>query len=68
MHHHLKVTGMSCGHCVSKIEKTVKGLDPQAEVSADIGKGEVTVSSILETASFTDAIREAGYENEAISA
>lgn len=68
MHHHLKVTGMSCGHCVSTIEKAVKGLDPQAEVSADLEKGEVTVSSNLEAAPISDVIREAGYENHALSA
>ncbi|GGB92517.1 copper chaperone CopZ [Marinobacterium zhoushanense] len=68
MHHQLKVTGMSCGHCVSTIEKAVKGLDPQAEVSADLAKGEVTVSSNLEVASISDVIREAGYENQQVSA
>ena len=66
--HHLKVTGMSCGHCVAAIEKAVKGLDSQAEVAADIEKGEVTVNSDIEFASISDAIKEAGYENEAINA
>ncbi|WP_432695166.1 heavy-metal-associated domain-containing protein [Marinobacterium sp. YM272] len=66
--HHFKVTGMSCGHCVSAIEKAVKALDSQADVAADIEKGEVTVSSDVAFASISDAIREAGYENQAISA
>lgn len=66
--HHLKVTGMSCGHCVSAIEKAVKALDSQAEVSADVATGEVTVKSATEFAAISDAIREAGYENQAINA
>ena len=66
--HQVKVTGMSCGHCVAAIEKAVKGLDPQADVAADIEKGEVTVKSDVAFASISDAIREAGYENEAINA
>ncbi|TCK07457.1 heavy-metal-associated domain-containing protein [Marinobacterium mangrovicola] len=68
MQHQLKVTGMSCGHCVSAIEKAVKGLDPQAEVSTDLDKGEVTVSSDTEFAAISAAILEAGYENQAINA
>ncbi len=66
--HHLKVTGMSCGHCVAAIEKAVKSLDSQAEVAANIEKGEVTVSSDIEFAPISEAIKEAGYENEAINA
>ncbi|KEA62281.1 hypothetical protein ADIMK_3571 [Marinobacterium lacunae] len=68
MHHHLKVTGMSCGHCVSAIEKAVKALDPQAEVTANLEKGEVTVNSDVDMAPISDAIREAGYENQDLGA
>ena len=49
--HHIKVTGMSCGHCVAAIEKAVKGLDSEANVSADIEQGEVSVESDIEFAS-----------------
>lgn len=59
---------MSCGHCVSAIEKAVKALDSQAEVSADVATGEVTVKSETEFAAISDAIREAGYENQATNA
>ncbi|MBP0048579.1 heavy-metal-associated domain-containing protein [Marinobacterium sp. AK62] len=66
--HHFKVTGMSCGHCVSAIEKAVKGLDPQAEVSADVATGEVSVNSNTDAAAISDVIREAGYENQTVNA
>lgn len=66
--HHIKVTGMTCGHCVAAIEKAVKGLDPQADVAADLAKGEVTVKSDIEFAPISAAIKEAGYENQAINA
>lgn len=68
MHHHLKVSGMSCGHCVSTIEKAVKGLDPAAEVSADLATGKVTVTSTLEAAPISQAIQDAGYESQVLSA
>lgn len=66
--HQFKVIGMSCGHCVSAIEKAVKDIDPQAQVSADIENGKVTVNSDVELASISDAIKEAGYENQAVNA
>ncbi len=61
-----KVTGMTCGHCVAAIEKAVKGLDAQAEVTADLENGQVTVNTEVEAITVSNAIQEAGYENQAI--
>ena len=39
------VNGMTCGHCTSAVEKAIKSIDPQAEISTDIEHAEVTVRS-----------------------
>jgi copper chaperone len=64
----LKVEEMSCGHCVSTVQKAVKSVDPSAEVSVDLPTGTVTVESAASEASIADAIRSAGYPNQKIAA
>lgn len=62
----LKVKDMSCGHCVSTVQKTVKGLDPAAEVETDLAARTVRVTSGIEAAAITAALEEAGYPSVAI--
>jgi copper chaperone len=58
----IKVTGMSCGHCVKSVEKALTGLpleNSKVEInSVDVEYNEekVTLEKIVE------AIQEAGYE------
>lgn len=59
-----KVPGMTCCHCKSTIEKGIKNIDPQAEVSVDIEHSEITVRSQANEAYISDTIRAAGYENQ----
>ncbi|MDR1109915.1 MAG: heavy metal translocating P-type ATPase [Deltaproteobacteria bacterium] len=59
----LKIEGMSCGHCSSRVEKIlagVKGVD-KAVVDLKNGTAEVTLSSDLPDASLTGPVTEAGY-------
>lgn len=61
----LKVTGMTCMHCVGAVKKAleqVPGVD-SAEVSLDPGQAVVTGSA--ESATLVAAIKEEGYEAEA---
>lgn len=55
------VPDMICDHCVSVVTKTVKSLDPSAEVSVDLVAKEVSVRSIASTNDIAQALREAGY-------
>ena len=41
----LAIPDMSCGHCVGVITNTVRGLDPAAQVVADLDRHVVKVSS-----------------------
>jgi copper chaperone len=58
----MHIDGMSCGHCVARVDRALEGLDGvRAEVQLGSARVEydptrVTVQQI------TDAIREAGYE------
>ncbi|MBB4822733.1 copper chaperone [Pseudomonas alcaligenes] len=58
----LKVSGMSCGHCVRAITQSLQTRDPAAEVQVDLGAGEVRVASRLSLDEVLAAIREEGYQ------
>lgn len=60
----LKVTGMSCGHCVRAITQAVQALDGAAEVQVDLAAGEVRVASRLNLEQLLQAVREEGYAAE----
>lgn len=61
----LKVSGMSCGHCVRAITRALQAGDPAAEVQIDLGAGEVRVASRQSLEQLLQAIRDKGYEAEA---
>lgn len=56
-----KVEGMSCNHCVSTVTKTVKALDPLAEVEVDLASHTVRVETGKEPQEVAKALGEAGY-------
>lgn len=64
----LKVEDMSCGHCAATVEKAVKGVDPAASVDVDLVSGVVSVETAADKAQISDAVRSAGYPNEALAA
>jgi copper chaperone CopZ len=60
---HLTITGMSCGHCVGRVTRTLSAVDGLEVDAVRIGSAEVrydparrSVEDILE------AVRDAGYE------
>jgi len=60
----LRVTGMSCQHCVMSVTKALGQLDGVKNIQVDLAKGEVRFDNTKEVASnrITKAIEEAGYE------
>ena len=56
-----KVEGMTCGHCVGAVTKTVKLIDPEANVQVDLPSKKVSVESSKERAVFAEALTQAGY-------
>lgn len=59
------VPDMTCGHCAGTVQRAVKLVDAQAEVTVDLGKKLVAVRSSAAQQSIGEAIRKAGYENSA---
>jgi len=56
-----KVSGMTCGHCVSAVTRAVKQVPAVEEVSVDLPRGEVTVRGNPDPAAVSAAIVEEGY-------
>jgi copper chaperone len=61
-----KVPDMSCGHCTSAIEKSVKSADPAAQVACDIAARTVRIDSALSADQLAAALKSAGYDATAI--
>ena len=57
----LTVEGMSCGHCVGRVTKTVQGLDGEAKVEIDLPTKKVRIESRAQLDKIAAAIDEAGY-------
>ncbi len=57
-----QVKGMSCGHCVRAVTKSLQQRDPQAQVEVDLPTGRVTIRSTLSREAAAAAIDEEGYE------
>ncbi len=58
-----KVTGMTCGHCVSSVTSEVSKLAGVTKVDVDLASGSVTVESDLpiDKAAIASAVDEAGF-------
>lgn len=57
----LQVEGMSCGHCVSAVTKSVRALDASAKVDVDLTEQKVRIASTVPLEEIKSAIVEAGY-------
>lgn len=66
----LKIDGMTCGHCVGKVEKALKSLPGVEVAKVDLKKGTAKVKydeSKQSIDKMNEAVREAGYESESTS-
>lgn len=61
----LKVSGMTCEHCVRAITQAVKALPGVEGVSVDLARGDVTVTGTPSERAVRDAIAEEGYTVQA---
>ena len=60
----VKVSGMTCGHCVSAITMELSLVPNVTAVDVDLAAGQVTITSqiALDESQVSTAINEAGYE------
>lgn len=59
----LKVPDMTCGHCVSTVEKAIKAVDATAVVKTDLGSKTVSVETSAAPEAISRAVDGAGYPN-----
>jgi len=57
----LNVTGMTCNHCISMVNKAIAALQADAKVTADLALQQVSVESRLTAAEIIAALDDAGY-------
>ncbi len=57
----LKVPDMSCSHCSGVITKTLKQLDPNAQIGFDMHHHMVQVETSSKPITVVDALEKAGY-------
>jgi copper chaperone len=55
------IPDMSCGHCVSTVEKAIKATDPKASAEVDLMKRRAVVTSAADPQAIAAAMDEAGY-------
>lgn len=61
----LKVSGMTCGHCVAAVTRAVNTVPEVESVKVDLTRGEVTVTGHPEINALRAAIVNQGYEVQA---
>ncbi len=64
--HVFTVQGMTCGHCSNAVTQAVQALDAQAQVKVDLADKRVSVQSQLAAEQILAAIREEGYQAQAV--
>lgn len=59
--HEFHLPDMTCGHCASKVNVTLKLLDPACEIQLDLPRQLVSVKSGEDREALVEALTEAGY-------
>lgn len=61
-HHHIDVTGMSCGNCVAHVEEALRGVDGVSRVSVDLEQAQADVEGAgVDPDELVEAVVGAGY-------
>lgn len=63
-----KVANMSCGGCARAVAAALRGVASDAGISVDLDRREVTVGSTAGAEGFAGALREAGFDGQALRA
>ena len=59
----IRITGMSCAHCASAVEKALTGIKGVSNVAVDLDKGEARYDTDtgVEQRTVEEAVKKAGY-------
>lgn len=59
--HEFHLPAMTCGHCASKVNVSLKRVDPACDIEVDVSQRKVSVRSDEDRVTLTEALSEAGY-------
>ncbi len=57
----LSITGMSCGHCVAAVEKSIAAVEGVEDAVVSLDEGSATVNGAVTVDTLIAAITDAGY-------
>lgn len=57
----LSITGMSCGHCVATVEKSIAAVEGVKDAVVNLDEGTASVNGEVTAATLIDAITGAGF-------
>jgi copper chaperone CopZ len=60
----LKVSGMSCGHCIRAVEEALAEVTGVQVESVKLGKARVSLEDQVPVGALIDAVADAGYDAE----
>ena len=63
----MKVEGMTCEGCSEAVRRTIRRLDPEAEVAIDLAHGRVTAVTRAQSLDIAQALDKAGYTATAMT-
>ncbi len=63
----MKVDGMREEGCAEAVRRTIRSLDPEAQVHIDLCRGQINVRTRADTLEVTDALTKAGYNATGVS-
>ena len=63
----MQVDGMTCDGCANAVRRTIRGLDPGAEVEVDLAHGRITATTRAQALEVAAALDKAGYEAKAMT-
>ncbi len=62
----LKITGMTCGHCVRSVTGALKGVPGVKAAEVDLKSGSAKIEGAADPAALVSAVEEEGYQAEVI--
>jgi copper ion binding protein len=61
-----KISGMTCNHCVMRVEKAINSIDGVDKVKVSLAKGMAKVKGEHSSQELIEAVQAAGYKAEKI--
>ena len=63
----MRVDGMTCDGCAAAVTRTVKRIDPKADVQVDRTRGRVAIRTDAQALDLAEALTKAGYTTTAMT-